>query len=94
MSTVHHLASYKMSHHSLWIVVVLAFLLSWLKKSHIKMSFYSKALAETGKDPVDLLVETTAAIAKSTTLLMGRKMSREDRQGMYDIIYRVRVLFN
>jgi hypothetical protein len=94
MSTVHHLASYKMSHHALWIVVVPAFLLSWLKKSHIKKSFYDKALAETGKDPVDLLVETTAAIAKSTTLLMGRKMSGEDRQGMYDIIYRARVLFN
>ncbi|EAQ91957.1 hypothetical protein CHGG_00192 [Chaetomium globosum CBS 148.51] len=52
------------------------------------------AESETGKDPVDLIVETTAAIAKSTTVLMGKQISPDDRKDMDRIIYRARHLFN
>ncbi|KAK4117995.1 hypothetical protein N657DRAFT_465176 [Parathielavia appendiculata] len=90
---VHHLSSYKMSHHAQWIVIIPAFLLNWLKREHIRPRFWDQA-KDYEKDPIKLIIETTAAIAKSTTVLMGARVSRRDRYLMGDIIYRARYLFN
>ncbi|KAK4118238.1 hypothetical protein N657DRAFT_404669 [Parathielavia appendiculata] len=92
-SPVHHLSSYKMSHHAQWIVIIPAFLLNWLKREHIRPRFWDQA-KNFEKDPIELIIETTAAIAKSTTVLMGTRVSRRDRYLMGDIIYRARYLFN
>ena len=94
-SPVHHLSSYKMSHHAQWIIVIPAFLLNWLKKKHVRSRFWNHVQNQyPDKDPVELIIETTAAIARSTTLLMGTRMSRIDRYNMADIIYRARHMFN
>ncbi|KAK3896551.1 hypothetical protein C8A05DRAFT_39905, partial [Staphylotrichum tortipilum] len=93
-SPIHHLSSYKMSNHAQWIIIIPAFLLNWLKKDHIKPSFYQQAERDTGSNPVKLVIETTAAIAKSTTVLMGSRISAIDRKDMRMIVYRARHLFN
>ncbi|KAI1747760.1 hypothetical protein F4782DRAFT_535125 [Xylaria castorea] len=93
-SPVHHLTSYKMSNHAEWSVIIPVFLRHWLKEYHIKPKFFRQALEKTGKDPVDLIVETCAAIAKSNTVLMGRKVSKDDHDNMEAIIYRARFTFN
>jgi hypothetical protein len=93
-STQHHLASYSMSDHALWTIVVPAFLLSWLKRKHIRKDVYNEAWHDSGCDPVELIVETCAAIAKSSVVLMGRNVTKEDRDNIEDIIIRARRLFN
>ncbi|TRX98548.1 hypothetical protein FHL15_000622 [Xylaria flabelliformis] len=93
-SPIHHLASYKMSNHAEWSVIIPPFLRHWLKEQHIKPKFFRQALEKTGQNPVDLVVETCAAIAKSNTVLMGRKVSKVDRDNMASIIYRARFMFN
>ena len=92
-SPVHHLSSYKMSHHARWIVIIPALLLNWLKREHIRPRFWDQAKNHE-KDSIELIIETTAAIAKSTTVLMGTRVSRRDRYLMGNIIYRARYLFN
>ncbi|KAI1485633.1 hypothetical protein F5X96DRAFT_674446 [Biscogniauxia mediterranea] len=93
-SPIHHLASYKMSNHAEWSIIIPALLRHWLKREHMKPRFYDEAYKHTDQDPVDLVVETCAAIAKSNTVLMGRKVSSTDRENMAAIIHRARFLFN
>ncbi|KAI1207273.1 uncharacterized protein F4807DRAFT_435103 [Annulohypoxylon truncatum] len=90
-SPKHHLASYNMSAHAIWSIMVPAFLRDWLKPSHIKQSFF-KAASNFG-DPVDLIIATCVAIAKSNTVLVGSKASKSDRDNMTHVVKKARELF-
>ncbi|KAH8879243.1 hypothetical protein GQ53DRAFT_834304 [Thozetella sp. PMI_491] len=80
--------------HARWIIIVSAFLLAWLKKEHTQPGVCNSIAKETGRDAVEPIIETTAATAKSTCLLMSRDIPPEDRADMASIIYRARHLFN
>ncbi|KAF7532596.1 hypothetical protein G7054_g7828 [Neopestalotiopsis clavispora] len=94
MSPVHHLSSYKQSEHAVWSLVAPAMLRHWLRKEHIQPRFYDHASAmESDTDPVDLVVQTCVAITKSHTVLMGKKVSQEDRRNVFQIIHHARSMF-
>lgn len=60
-------------------MIIPALLLNWLKLSYIKPRFIEEAKKVTGKDTVDIVLETTIVIAKSTTILMGGRVLADDR---------------
>lgn len=84
MSPVHHLNSYDLSSHARWSIIVPTLLRQWLEEKHMQPSLVAQ-LSKHG-DPVDVVVGAYAALAKSNSVLMGRKISSVDRQNMEEII--------
>ncbi|KAL7625329.1 hypothetical protein AAE478_004545 [Parahypoxylon ruwenzoriense] len=91
-SPKHHLASYSMSAHATWSIIIPAFLRGWLKDDYIRTSFYREA--SLYGNPVDIIIKTCTAIAKSNTLLVGSNASVSDRNNMRALVKRARELFN
>jgi hypothetical protein len=91
-SPLHHLASYSLSDHARWSIIIPALLRHWLRETHIQ-PFFADQARQNG-DPVNLIVATCAAIAKSNSVLMGRKISYTDRQNMDQIIRKARLMFS
>lgn len=93
MSPLHHLASYSLSDHARWSITVPALLRQWLREKHMLPKFVN-TVHEALEDPVDFVVMTTAAIAKSNSVLMGRSLSAHDRENLDAIVRRARTMFN
>lgn len=94
-SPTHHLGSYSMSDHGRWTIIIPALLRDWLEEKHLMPRFVAQIQQnQPDASPVDVVVSTTAAIAKSNSVLMGRKMSDVDRKNMGAIIRRARTMFN
>jgi hypothetical protein len=94
-SPLHHLASYNMSAHARWSVIAPAFLRHWLKAEKIRPRFLIEARNNPENlSPVDYVVSTCAAIAKSNSVLMGRTLTADDRANMPQIIHNARRMFN
>jgi len=91
-SPLHHLASYSLSDHARWSIIIPALLRHWLRETHVQ-PFFADQARQYG-DPVNLIVATCAAIAKSNSVLMGRKISYTDRQNMDQIIRKARLMFS
>ena len=92
MSPLHHLPSYDLSSHARWSIIVPVLLRDWLKPSHIMPRFHRQA--EKLGDPVTMVVSTCAAIAKSNSILMGRKISKSDRENLEGIVRNARSRLN
>lgn len=93
MSPLHHLASYNMSAHARWSIIVPALLRDWLTEDHMVVSFATQAKEMGNSSPVDFVVSAYAALAKSNSVLMGRKITSNDRENMVQIIRRGRYMF-
>ena len=92
MSPLHHLNSYNLSSHARWSMIVPTLLRHWLEARHIQPGLLAE-LTRHGDDPVDVVVGAYAALAKSNSVLMGRKLSELDRHDMDQIIRSAREKF-
>ena len=73
-SPAHHLASYSLSEHARWSVIVPGLRNTWLKPKHIKIRFWNAAAARPELDCLDLvdwLVVAFAGLALNNSLLIG-----------------------
>lgn len=93
MSPLHHLASYNLSAHARWSIIVPSLLREWLTEEHMTVSFSTQAKVIGYSNPVDFVVSAYAALAKSNSVLMGRKITNADRDNMDEIIRRGRDMF-
>ncbi|RYC58953.1 hypothetical protein CHU98_g7247 [Xylaria longipes] len=94
-SPVHHLASYDMSAHAQWSIIIPVLLRQWLKREHIKPGFFEQAeFFVIGTPVIDLVVTAFTKIVKSNVVLMGREISTEQRDNMAKIIQTARYAFN
>jgi len=95
MSPLHHLRSYSLAAHARWSVIVPTLLRSWLEPKHIHQLFMrsAKTMLLTDQDVVDYIVSSFACLAKSNSVLMGLKMTAEDRLALDDIVRRTRVRY-
>lgn len=93
-SPIHHLASYTLSEHARWSIVVPGLLRHWLRRFHLNPVFVGNFERRSAEDPADYIVRACAMIAKSNSVLMGRQVSQEDRANMADIIFTARSRFN
>lgn len=91
-SPKHHLASYNMSSHAIWSIIIPPFLRSWLRPHHIKANFYREASQD--HEPIDIVIQACTAIAKSNSLLMGSKSLNTSRIDTLRSIRKARELFN
>ncbi|KAI1753016.1 hypothetical protein F4782DRAFT_95579 [Xylaria castorea] len=81
-SPLHHLRSYSLSAHARWSVIIPGMLRSWLKPEFIHRQFLAegcKRLNAPEQGVVDYIVAAYAKLAKSNSVLMGLKISAEDR---------------
>jgi hypothetical protein len=98
-SPIHHLRSYSLAAHARWSVIAPTLLRSWLEPEHVHPLFMREAMrklgAVTGEEErvVDLIVKAFASLAKSNSVLMGLKISAEDRANMGDIIRQTRIRY-
>lgn len=94
-SPIHHLASYDMSAHAQWSMIIPVLLRQWLKLEHIKPAFIEQAQQFViGTPVIDLIVSSFTKIIKSNMTLMGRDISIEQRDNMGKIILSARYAFN
>jgi hypothetical protein len=88
-SSLHHFQSYSLASHARWSVIIPVLLRSWLRPHFIHPRFMAEAQAQmmgTSKDVVNYIVIAFARLAKSNSILMGHKLSNEDRDNMLGII--------
>jgi hypothetical protein len=88
-SPLHHFQSYSLASHARWSVIIPVLLRSWLRPHHIHPRFMAEAQVQmmgTSKDVVNYIVIAFARLAKSNSLLMGHKLSNEDRDNMLSMI--------
>ncbi|KAK3403030.1 hypothetical protein B0T20DRAFT_449951 [Sordaria brevicollis] len=88
-----HRLSWQMVHYGRWLIIAPAMLLHWLKRERMRAQFYDRVVA-TGRDPVELIVETLAKMAKSTSTLMGVKLSKQDYHQIDNIVHEARHMYN
>lgn len=95
MSPIHHLRSYSLAAHARWSVIAPALLRSWLEPRYIHQHFMrsAKRVLQTDQDVVDYVVSSFACLAKSNSVLMGLKMSADDRLALDDIVRATRVRY-
>lgn len=94
-SPLHHLASCSMSGHARWLIIIPALLRDWLEEKQLMPRFVAQIQQhQPDASPVDIVVSTTAAIAKSNSVLMGRRISDADRKDIRIVIRRARSMFN
>ncbi|KAI1131426.1 hypothetical protein F5Y10DRAFT_262185 [Nemania abortiva] len=94
-SPIHHLASYDMSSHAQWSIIIPILLRQWLKPEHIKAGFVEQAENFVlGTPVIDLVIGAFTKIIKSNVTLMGREVSTEQRDNMARIIQAARYAFN
>lgn len=96
MSPLRHLASYSLSEHGIWSFVAPTFLRHWLREEHLKPSFVMNVtlMYPNEDNAVNMVVRTSAAIAKSNSVTMSFELSKEDRKNMGDIVMNGRRRFN
>lgn len=95
-SPLRHLGNYTLSEHATWCTVAPVLFRAWLKPEHLLGRFASNCQSILGPQeaPVDMIVKTCALIAKSNSLLMGYRISSEDRENMPAVITQARKQFN
>jgi hypothetical protein len=84
-SPLHHLRSYSLSEHARWAIIIPVLLRKFLKEGHMKKHFV-EAVKAMGETPVEFVVSCYAALAKSSSILMGYHISIADRQNMDNIV--------
>ena len=90
-SPVHHLKSYSLAEHARWSIIIPTLLRMWLRKEHIQPLFMHKLKAvlkspldTRGADnnAVDTIVRCFAALARSNSVLMADKLTRQERTNL------------
>jgi hypothetical protein len=98
-SPIHHLRSYSLAAHARWSIIAPALLRSWLEPEHIHPLFMQEAMKQLGtaageeEQVVNFIVKAFASLAKSNSVLMGLKISANDRASIDDIIRQTRIQF-
>ncbi|OTA53841.1 hypothetical protein K449DRAFT_389592 [Hypoxylon sp. EC38] len=95
-SPIHHLLQYNLSAHAKWSVIVPGLLNFWLEERHIRARFWNAAVlhpALEGDSVVEYIIRAYAAHAKSNSVLMGPRLSSEDRKSITTIIVRAREVY-
>jgi len=95
-SPVHYLGSYNLSAHARWSIIIPGLLNFWLEEKYVNTKFGNNSAlhdALEGGSVVNYVVRAFAALAKSNSVLMGSRISAEDRQNMREIITRARAMY-
>jgi hypothetical protein len=95
-SPVHYLGSYNLSAHARWSIIIPGLLNFWLEEKYVNTKFRNNSAlhdALEGGSVVKYVVRAFAALAKSNSVLMGSRISAEDRQNMREIITRARAMY-
>ncbi|KAI1097192.1 hypothetical protein F4804DRAFT_352027 [Jackrogersella minutella] len=94
-SPLHHLRSYSLSSHARWSVIIPALLRSWLSPAHIHPHFMVESIKhkQTEQGVVDFVVYAFATLAKSNSVLMGGKISADDRKNLNSIVRATREVY-
>lgn len=89
-SPLHHLQSHSLASHAGWSIIVPGLLRRSMKPGHIHHLFLREVLthikSQDPKDVVNFIVVAFAKLAKSNSVLMGLKVSHDDRLKRIDII--------
>ncbi|KAI1104417.1 hypothetical protein F4804DRAFT_332300 [Jackrogersella minutella] len=95
-SPIHYFMQYNLSAHAKWSVIIPGLLNFWLKEEHIRTKFWNAAVlhpALNGETVIDHIVRAYAALAKSNSVLMGPRISADDRKNLTSIVVRAREAF-
>jgi hypothetical protein len=94
-SPLHHLKSYSLASHARWSVIVPTLLRSWLRPRHIHKIFLAEGKKQLGteNDVVEFIVRSFARLAKSNSVLMGLKVSADDRMNLGEIVRAARLAY-
>lgn len=89
-SPINHLNSYQLQEHARASVILPLLLRCFLKESWIAPAYWS-ILSKKYKSPIDEIVRVFAQIARSNTVLTSRKLTKEDRKNLLEIIQSARL---
>ena len=89
-SPINHLKSYQLQEYARASIILPLLLRCFLKESWIAPAFWSMA-SKKYKSPIDEIVRVFAQIAKSNSVLVSRKLTKEDRENLLDIIQSARL---